>query len=90
MSSAPSPACAGERRTARDRWIRTIKTVIARCSSRPKSTPRILDRVAGVQAEVRRRLRASNGNAPEAMTTAATSRTASVTTYSPTPAAESR
>jgi hypothetical protein len=57
-----------KRRTARYRWIRMIKTVMSALEFEAEEHPeaqRILDRVAGVQAEVRRRLRASNGNAPE-------------------------
>jgi hypothetical protein len=57
-----------KRRTARDRWIRVIKTVLSSLQLEAEEHPeaqRILDRVDGVRAEVRRRLRASNGNAPE-------------------------
>jgi hypothetical protein len=57
-----------KRRTARHRWVRMIKTVMSALQFEADEHPeaqRILDRVAGVQAEVRRRLRASNGNAPE-------------------------
>jgi hypothetical protein len=56
-----------KRRTARDRWIRVIKTVLSSLQLEAEEHPeaqRILDRVDGVRAEVRRRLRASNG-APE-------------------------
>jgi hypothetical protein len=56
------------RRTARDQWIRVINTVLAALQLEAAEHPEaqlILDRVANVQAEVRRRLRASNGNAPE-------------------------
>jgi hypothetical protein len=57
-----------KRRTARYRWIRAINTVLSALQFEAEEHPeaqRILDRVAGVQAEVRRRLRASNGNTPE-------------------------
>ena len=53
------------RRVARDRWIRMIRTAMSALQFEAEEHPeaqRILDRVAGIQAEVRRRVRASNGN----------------------------
>ncbi|HWN67116.1 MAG TPA: hypothetical protein VNM90_05720 [Haliangium sp.] len=58
---------AGERvtrRKARDRWIRAINGVIGALRFEAEVRPeaeRILERIAGIQGEVRRRLRASNG-----------------------------
>jgi hypothetical protein len=58
---------AGERvtrRQARDRWIRVINSVISalRFEAEERSeADLILGRIAGIQAEVRRRLRANNG-----------------------------
>jgi hypothetical protein len=57
-----------KRRTARYRWIRVIRAVLSSLQLEAEEHPEaqlILDRVAGVQAEVHRRLRASNGNAPD-------------------------
>jgi hypothetical protein len=62
------PSERNKRRTARDRWIRVLKTVMSSLQFEAEEHPeaqRILDRVTGIQAEVRRRVRASNGNAPE-------------------------
>lgn len=62
------PSERNKRRTARDRWIRVIKTVMSSLQLEAEENPeaqRILDRVTGIQAEVRRRLRASSGNAPD-------------------------
>jgi hypothetical protein len=62
---------AGERvsvRAVRDRWVRAVKAVLAtlelEASARPEAR-RILDRVASIRAEVRRRLRASSNTAPD-------------------------
>lgn len=61
---------AGERvtrRQARDRWIRVINNVISALRFEAEERPEaelILGRIAGIQAEVRRRLRAGTG-APE-------------------------
>lgn len=55
------------RRQARDRWIRAINNVISALRFEVEDRPEaelILGRIAGIQAEVRRRRRAGNG-APE-------------------------
>ena len=61
---------AGERairRNARNRWIRAVNSMITALQLEAEERPeaeRILERIAGIQAEVRRRLRAGQG-APE-------------------------
>jgi hypothetical protein len=51
----------------RDRWVRVVKTVLdvleLEANDRPEAR-RLIDRVASIQADVRRRLRASSGGAP--------------------------
>jgi hypothetical protein len=57
-----------KRRTVRARWIRTVKTMMGSLELEAQDSAgarRILERVAGIQAEVRRRTRASNGNATD-------------------------
>jgi hypothetical protein len=56
------------RRQVRDRWVRAVRAVMTalelEAGDRPEAQ-RILDRIANIQAEVRRRLRASDGAAGE-------------------------
>lgn len=55
------------RRTVRARWIRTVKSMMSSLEFEAEESAdarRILERVAGIQAEVRRRWRTSNNNAP--------------------------
>jgi hypothetical protein len=62
---------AGERpngRQVRDRWVRVVRAVMTalelEATERPEAG-RILDRIANIQAEVGRRLRAGSGRAPD-------------------------
>jgi hypothetical protein len=64
VTPAPSAGERVTRRNARARWIRALKGMMStlrfEAEERPEAA-RILERIAGIQAEVRRRLRAGSG-----------------------------
>lgn len=68
---ATPSASAGERpngRQARDRWVRAVRAVMTALALEATEHPeaqRILDRIANIQIEVRRRLRAGSGTPGE-------------------------